>query len=666
METYRADINAVDDKGGKKKRRWVWGVLLSLLFIGAVSFFSARSYLLDGLPELPNKQSMWEKNLQPNITLLDRDGEVIGHRGPFYGRPLKLSEMPPWLPDAFLAIEDQRFWEHPGIDRKAIFRALVENSKAGKKVQGGSTLTQQLVKNMVLTREKTYKRKFQEMWLAYKMEQMLSKQEILELYLNRVDLGNRAFGVEAASQRLFGKSAQEISLSEAVVLAAIPKAPTTYDPIKNPNASADRSRLVLQSMMTQGKISPQELQEAELKPAELKIGASGYLDEKYIGHVFDVISEQAKGLIGTQSGDLIIQTTIDPKLQIHALETITTVVDKFQKAKKVSDGALVSIETETGAVRVLVGGRDYNTSKYNRATQALRQPGSSFKAFVYATALEAGFTPGTVRIDQPTTIGSGETEWSPQNYTRRYRGPLTLREALKLSINTVAAQVAAEVGPNKVVELAGRFGITTKLGANYSIALGSSEVHLIDMTSAFMVFANEGLKHPPYLIENITDTAGKNLFTRRSRPSERVYAQPYARQMTGMLRDAVETGTGRGAKMDERQIAGKTGTSQDYRDAWFIGFTADYTTGVWMGNDNNTPMKKITGGLLPVDAWKMYMIEAHKGKKLRPLKAPAPLIADAETRALIRFYEGLTESLTAERNLANGQVAKSAVHSSQR
>ena len=660
METFRADLNAVNDNTGKKKRRWVWTVLLALLLIGLITFVMGRRYLLDGLPELPTKQSMWEKNLQPNMTLLDRDGVVIGHRGPYYGRPLKLSEMPPWLPDAFLAIEDQRFWEHPGIDRKAIFRALVENSKAGRKVQGGSTLTQQLVKNMVLTREKTYKRKFQEMWLAYKMEQLLSKQEILELYLNRIDLGNRAFGVEAASQRLFGKSAQEITLSEAAVLAAIPKAPTTYDPVKNPAASADRTRLVLQSMMVQGKISPREMQEAELKPAVLNVGDNGYLDEQNLGHVFDVVAERAKELIGTKSQDLIIRTTIDPKLQAHALNSIETVVDKFQKTKKVSDGALVSIETETGAVRALIGGRDYNKSKFNRATQALRQPGSSFKAFVYAVALEAGFTPGTVRIDQPTTIGSGETEWSPQNYTRRYRGPMTLREALKLSINTVAAQVGAEVGPNKVVELAHRFGIKTKLGANYSIALGSSEVHLIDLTSAFMVFANEGLKHPPYLIENITDTTGKNLFTHRAHPPERVYALPYARQMTGMLRDAVDTGTGRGAKMGNRQVAGKTGTSQDYRDAWFIGFTADYTTGVWMGNDDNTPMKKITGGLLPVDAWKMYMVKAHKNKKLRPLKAPEPLISDDETRKLIVFYEGLTESFTQERNLANGQVAKTA------
>ncbi|MCF6222028.1 MAG: PBP1A family penicillin-binding protein [Robiginitomaculum sp.] len=660
METFRADLNAVNDNSGKKKRRWVGAVLLSLLLIGSISFMMGRHYLLEGLPELPTKQSMWAKNLQPNITLLDKDGVIIGHRGPYYGKPLKLSDMPPWLPDAFLAIEDQRFWEHPGIDRKAIFRAVIENSKAGRKVQGGSTLTQQLVKNMVLTREKTYKRKFQEMWLAYKMEQLLSKQEILELYLNRIDLGNRAFGVEAASQRLFGKSAKDISLSEAAVLAAIPKAPTTYDPVKNPEASAGRARLVLQNMVIQGKISPQELQDAALKPAEIKIGDSGYLDERHLGHVFDVVAERAKELIGTHSQDLVVRTTLDPKLQNHGLNAISTIINKSQKSKKVSDGALVSIETETGAVRALIGGRDYNKSKFNRATQALRQPGSSFKAFVYATALEAGFTPGTVRIDQPTTIGSGVTEWSPRNYTRRYRGPLTLREALKLSINTVAAQVGAEVGPDKIVELAHRFGITTKLGANYSIALGSSEVHLIDMTSAFMVFANEGLRRPPYLIENIADTSGKNLYTHRGYAPERVYALPYARQMTGMLRDAVATGTGRGAKMGNRQVAGKTGTTQDYRDAWFIGFTADYTTGVWMGNDDNAPMNKITGGLLPVDAWKMYMLKAHKNKKHRPLNAPEPLITDPETRALIVFYEGLTKSFTDERNLANGQVAKTA------
>ncbi|PHS41160.1 MAG: penicillin-binding protein [Robiginitomaculum sp.] len=659
METYRADLSADTTGRSKKKRRWLWTILLVLLVAGVAIYAQGRRYLLDGLPDLPNKQAMWEMNVEPNITIFDKTGRIIGHRGPFYGKPMKLSDLPAWVPDAFLAIEDQRFWEHPGIDRKAIVRALMENTKAGKKVQGGSTLTQQLVKNMVLTRDKTYKRKFQEMWLAYKMEQILSKQEILELYINRVDLGNRAFGVEAAAQRLFAKPAKDLTLMEAAVLAALPKAPGTYDPVKNPKASRDRARLVLQTMMVQGKISPQEMHEAEQTAAELNLGQNTYLDEQNLGYVFDMVSERARELVGTGVKDLVVYTTIDAELQTTALKSITKVVQKYKKSRKVSEAALVSIETETGAVRALVGGLDYNKSKFNRATQALRQPGSSFKALVYAAALEAGFTPGTVRIDQPTTIGSGEHEWAPKNYTRRFRGPMTLREALKLSINTVAAQVGAEVGPNKIVELSQRLGITTKLGAHYSIALGASEVHLIDMAAVFMVFANEGVKHTPFLIESISDTAGNRLYTRKERMAERVYALPYARQMTSMLRDVVDSGTGYAAGLGERQAAGKTGTSQDFRDAWFIGFTADYTTAVWMGNDDNSPMKKVTGGLLPVDAWKDFMLKAHKGIKRRPLKAPEPIITDEETKTLIAFYEGLTASLTKERNLANGQVANS-------
>ncbi|HHL42805.1 MAG TPA: PBP1A family penicillin-binding protein [Hellea balneolensis] len=575
---------------------------------------------------------------------------VIGHRGPYYGRPLKLKEMPAHLVDAFLAIEDQRFFEHTGIDRKAIIRALMENAKAGKRVQGGSTLTQQLVKNMVLSPEKTYKRKFQEMWLAYKMEQALTKSEILELYLNRVDLGHKTYGVEAASQRYFGHSAKTISLAEAAVLAALPKAPSAYDPIKNPKASKERAQVVLQTMMLQGKITPPEMAAAETNPAITVENSTNYIDDATIGYVFDMVAEKSQDLIGSQTKDLIIRTTIDPKLQKIAKETLQSVLTKYEKSKKVSEGALVSIDTDTGAIRALIGGRDYAKSKFNRATQALRQPGSSFKAFVYAAALESGLTPGTVRIDRPINIAG----WSPKNYTKRYRGPMTIREALKLSINTVAAQVGAEIGPSRVVELAKRFGISSKLGAHYSIALGASEVYLVDMTSAFMVFANEGLKRPPYIIESISDTAGKSLYARRHSPPERVYAKAYARQMTSMLRDVVVSGTGHAARLGKRPAAGKTGTSQDYRDAWFIGFTADYATGVWMGNDDNSPMRGITGGLLPVDAWKRYMLKAHKGKKIRALNATDPTILDEETKASIRFYSNLAEQFIAERNLANG------------
>ncbi len=654
METYRADIKAANDNKVRKARRMRLFTLLSLLIIGFIGYFSVRSYLFDGLPPLPDKQAMWASHIKPNYTLLDKDGNVLGHRGPYYGRPLKLEEIPKYVPDAFLAIEDQRFWQHKGIDRKAIFRALMANTKAGKKVQGGSTLTQQLVKNMVLSREKTYKRKFQEMWLAYKMEQLLSKKEILELYLNRIDLGNRSFGVGAAAKRLFGKELKDINLAEAAILASLPKAPGTYDPIKHPQAAQARARLVLTAMLDQGKISLEEMRTAtdELdKTFELP---KPYMEEKLIGHVFDMAVEQAQGLIGSEKNDLIIRTTIDPNLQKLGLETIENIISKNEKAKKVSEGALVSIDVNTGAIRAMIGGRDYNKSKFNRAIQAKRQPGSAFKAFVYAAALEFGHTPGTVRIDHITTIGHGKDAWTPENYTHEYLGPMTIREALKLSINTIAAQVGAEVGPDKVVELAKRFGISTDLRVNYSLALGSSEVLLLDMVSAFNVFANEGIKKPAYLITGIEDTSGNSLYTRKNYPATRVYAKSYARQMTGMLKDVINTGTARGAKLGRRQAAGKTGTSQDYRDGWFIGFTAQYVTGIWMGNDDNSPMKQITGGLLPVDAWKKFMLAAHKGLEYLPLKAPnLDKMGNAKITA---FYSGLTKMMKNERDLANGKT----------
>ena len=658
METYRADIGAANDNKSRRKRRWLFASFALILVLGLVGFFAGRHYLLTGLPKLPDKQAMWDQHIKPNYTLLDKDGHVLSHRGPYYGRPLTLSQMPGFLPDAFLAIEDQRFWEHKGVDRRAIFRALIANTRAGHKVQGGSTLTQQLVKNMVLTREKTYKRKFQEMWLAYKMEHILSKTEILELYLNRIDLGNRAFGVGAAAKRLFGKEVGALNLSEAVVLAALPKAPSAYDPIKHPDAARARARLVLQAMLEQGKISPDQMQKAVKGLDHLQFASSAYMPDTLIGHVFDMAVERAGELVGSGHRDLIIRTTIDPRLQKLAHESLVSVLEKYGKRKHVSEGALVSLEVKTGFVRALIGGRDYQKSKFNRAVQAERQPGSSFKAFVYAAALENGYTPGTVRIDQLTTIGTGEEAWTPENYTRTYRGPMTLREALKMSINTVAAQVGAEIGPSKVVELAHRFGITSKLGAHYSIALGASEVRLIDMTAAFMVFANEGLRRPPVLITEIRDTKGETLYTWRNPTPERVYAMPYARQMTGMLRDVIDSGTGRGARLGRRQAAGKTGTSQDYRDAWFIGFSADYAAGVWLGNDDNSPMRGITGGLLPVDAWKHFMLAAHKGKKLSPLKAPDPLVMDADIQARISFYKTMADMFKAERDLANGKGGK--------
>lgn len=650
MQTFRADILAANDN--RTNSRWrIWLALLCLvLVLGLAGFTYARSYLMDGLPSLPNKQAMWELNLEPNITMLDKDGRIIGHRGPHIGRPLKLKELPDHLPNAFLAIEDERFYEHPGIDRKAIVRAFFENTKSGKTVQGGSTLTQQLVKNMVLTKEQTYKRKFQEMWLAYEMEQVLSKPEILELYLNRIDLGTRVYGVEAASQKYFGKSAVDLVLAESVMLAALPKAPSRYDPSRNYDGAWQRAKLVLQRMAANNMITVTELAQAENNPPQLVEPSEALIDQNLIGHIFDQVSERAQQLVGHETKDLIVRTTIDPRLQQHAHNSLEAVLAKSGKSRKISEGALVSLDNKTGAVLALIGGRDYDGSKFNRAWQAKRQPGSSFKSFVYAAALEGGYSPGTVRIDQPTSIG----DWAPENYTLRYRGPMTIREALKLSINTIAAQVGAEIGPSKVADVATRFGIRTTMRPHYSISLGSSEVTLLDLTGAYMVFANEGVKKRPYVIDSVANTGGEVLYTRRKTEPERVFAAKYARQMTSMLRDVVATGTGHGAKIGSRELAGKTGTSQDYRDAWFIGYSADYTTGVWMGNDDNSPMVKVTGGLMPVDAWKKYMISLHKGKKYKPLTAADADLADDPQQGLMDFYAGLKQALMTERDLAAG------------
>ena len=651
MPTYRADINpdVVAIVTRKRKRRTIALIVLAVLAaLTALAYFQTRHYLLKDLPSLPNKRTMWELNLQPNITLLDKDGNQIGHRGPYIGKPLKLGQMPSYVGDAFLAIEDERFYEHAGIDNKAILRALFENTRAGEKTQGGSTLTQQLVKNIVLSPEKSYRRKFQEAVLARDMEAVLSKPEILELYINRIPMGPRVFGVEAAAQKYFGKSAKEINLAEAAMLAGLPQAPSRYNPSEHYDRALKRSLLVLSRMVANDMISPEQQREAVENPPSLAEDAEPLISEKLIGYIFDSVALQAPKLLSGAQKDLIITTTIDTEKQKIAQKSLEDILAKSGKSKKVGDGAIVSIDNRSGAILALVGGRDYSASKFNRAEQAKRQPGSSFKTFSYATALEHGFTPGTVRIDQPTEIGN----WAPENYTRRYRGPMTIREALKLSINTIAAQVTAEVGPEQVAALAGRFGIKSELRPEYSLALGSSEVTLLEMTHAYSVFANEGLLRPTHLITEIRNTSGAPLYTRRTVAGRRVYPVPYARQMTSMLRDVIDTGTGHGARLGQREAGGKTGTSQDYRDAWFVGFTAQMTTGVWLGNDDNSSMLKITGGLLPVDIWKSYMLAAHKGQSNVKLSAPDPNIDDGRAQKIAAFYEEMSEAFITERDMA--------------
>ena len=651
MPTYRADIDVANDNRRRKKRT-IW--LLSVTFICALlafGYFQTRYYLMNDLPDLPDKRTMWQLNLKPNMTLLDKDGRVIGHRGPYIGKPLKLGQMPSYVGDAFLAIEDERFYEHAGVDNKAILRALFENTRAGEKTQGGSTLTQQLVKNIVLSPEKSYRRKFQEAVLARDMEAVLSKPEILELYINRIPMGPRVFGVEAASQRYFGKSATELNLPEAALLAGLPQAPSRYNPTEHYDRALTRSHLVLQRMVVNDMITDDQKQEAISNPPKIAELPEAIISENLIGYLFDMAAERAPELVQGDHEDLIVQTTLDIDRQNIAHDALSTMLEKSGKSKKVGNGALVSIDNNTGAVLALVGGQDYSTSKFNRAVQAKRQPGSSFKTFSYAAALLEGYTPATVRIDQPTKIG----DWEPENYTKRYRGPMTIREALKHSINTIAAQITVEVGPSNVAKLAGSFGIESELRPEFSLALGSSETTLTEMTRAYSVFANEGLLRPTYFISDIKNTAGTTLYRRRTVAGKRVYPVPFARQMSSMLRDVIETGTGHGAKLGKREAGGKTGTSQDYRDAWFIGYTSQMTTGVWLGNDDNSSMKKVTGGLLPVDIWKSYMLKSHKGLEYSLLSTPNPNLDDAYAQTLSQFYTVMVDAFTDERDIASGR-----------
>ena len=651
MPTYRADIDVANDNRRRKKRT-IW--LLSVTFICALlafGYFQTRYYLMNDLPDLPDKRTMWQLNLKPNMTLLDKDGRVIGHRGPYIGKPLKLGQMPSYVGDAFLAIEDERFYEHAGVDNKAILRALFENTRAGEKTQGGSTLTQQLVKNIVLSPEKSYRRKFQEAVLARDMEAVLSKPEILELYINRIPMGPRVFGVEAASQRYFGKSATELNLPEAALLAGLPQAPSRYNPTEHYDRALTRSHLVLQRMVVNDMITDNQKQEAISNPPKIAELQEAIISENLIGYLFDMAAERAPELVQGDHEDLIVQTTLDIDRQNIAHDALSTMLEKSGKSKKVGNGALVSIDNNTGAVLALVGGQDYSTSKFNRAVQAKRQPGSSFKTFSYAAALLEGYTPATVRIDQPTKIG----DWEPENYTKRYRGPMTIREALKHSINTIAAQITVEVGPSNVAKLAGSFGIESELRPEFSLALGSSETTLTEMTRAYSVFANEGLLRPTYFISDIKNTAGTTLYRRRTVAGKRVYPVPFARQMSSMLRDVIETGTGHGAKLGKREAGGKTGTSQDYRDAWFIGYTSQMTTGVWLGNDDNSSMKKVTGGLLPVDIWKSYMLKSHKGLEYSLLSTPNPNLDDAYAQTLSQFYTVMVDAFTDERDIASGR-----------
>lgn len=582
---------------------WFW---LATGFGGIILFCSAAFVALYYLyaPDLPiTADRLGELNRTPSITLTDSKGKIFATRGAAFGYRVKVDEMPPYLPAAFIITEDRRFYSHGGVDVRGLFRALFANWQAGNVVQGGSTITQQLAKNTFLKPERTWSRKLNELFLAFWLERHYSKDEILTLYLNRIYLGSGAYGVDAAAREYFDKSVREVTLAEAAMLAALTRAPSRYSPDANLKVAQQRAAMVVDLLLQDGQISEEEARKAKANPAKpvLKEGVES------ANYFADFVMDQLTKLDIRPEQDMVVQTTIDTRLQTVAQQTLTRVLDKDGKGRAVTEGALVAMEPN-GAIRSIVGGRDYTQSKFNRAYQARRQPGSSFKPFVYLAALEHGLTPDDIRDDAPYE----NRGWSPDNYDGTYLGPITLREALAKSINTVAVRIADEVGRRKVIAVAQRLGIMSPLEPNRSLPLGTSEVTLYEMTRAFGAFANNGNRVDPYVVLEAKTTDGTVLYRHPSAPPIPVMNRRALEDMNQMMFEVVQTGTGQRADLDPRPSAAKTGTSQEWRDAWFVGYTADMVTGVWLGNDDNSSMQRVVGGGLPASIWKNYMLAAHR------------------------------------------------------
>lgn len=572
----------------------IWGAI----FAGGVVVWYARD-----LPDIA-RAPLFKR--QPSITILDISGNTVAVYGDIKGEALTLGEMPPWLVNAVLSIEDRRFYSHFGIDPIGLVRAGLKNLTSGRVVQGGSTITQQLAKNLFLSHERTFRRKVQEAILALWLESSFTKDEILSAYLNRIYMGAGAYGVDAASRLYFNKSARDVSLREAAILAGLLKAPSRYSPLNNPGQASARADTVLAAMREAGYLDEETSPKGTKIPLPPPRKPGSVEATRYYA---DWIVDQIDDLIGPPEKDLIIETTLDSALQNAGENALSAVLQEQGKSHKIGQGAVVVMTTD-GAVTAMIGGRNYRDSQFNRVTQAFRSPGSSFKPIVYLSALEAGWRPDSLIEDAP--IDSGK--YRPDNYNGEYYGTVTLESALALSLNTATVRLMKEVGPGAVVEMARRLGIQAPLGANLSLSLGSDGVPMIEMLRAYGVIARSGLDVEPYGIVKIRDEDGQVYYERPAgRFATRVVFPDATRDLTGMMAQVIERGTGRGAWLPF-PAAGKTGTSQNFRDAWFIGFTPDYVSAVWLGNDDNTPMKKVSGGSAPARIWRDVMMAAHNSR----------------------------------------------------
>lgn len=594
----------------KPALRWlavgaVWGaVALGLL----VAFFAW---------DLPDVRKLHVVQKRPSVTLVTEQNAVIATFGDLYSEPATLAKLPPVLPQALLATEDRRFYRHFGIDVLGLARATWVNFRAGRAVQGGSTITQQVAKNVFLTPQRNLKRKVQEVLLAFWLEANFSKDEILELYFNRVYFGAGAYGIESAAQRYFAKPAARLTLPEAAMLVGMLKAPSRYSPISNLKLAQGRANQVIANMVDNGTLSPDAARSAFARPAQVARARESTRSARYFA---DWVLEGVADYVGRRTDDLVVVTTLDLRLQQTAEKAVDAALAKDGERLDAEQASLLSLQPG-GAVRAMVGGRDFRDSEFNRVTQAHRQPGSAFKLFVFLAALEAGISPNDSFVDGPITVAN----WQPRNYDGAYAGTITFREAVARSTNTVAVQLSERVGRARVIEAAHRLGIVSDLKAHPSLALGASEVTMLELAGAYATLANRGASVQPYGIVEIRTQQGEVLYRRPPVSNGPVISERVLGQLTDLLQGVVTGGTGRAAQLD-RPVAGKTGTSSDYRDAWFMGYTAELVTGVWTGNDDNSPMNKVTGGGLPAQIWKAFMQDALRGAPRQALPtAPADL-----------------------------------------
>jgi len=591
-------------------RRPLATAIKAMIYVALVGILALVVAVAVAVASLPSYSELSKRSdLGQMIRVRAANGAVLVNIGPSFGQWLRYDDIPPEMRAAMISVEDKRFRSHFGVDPLGVARAVKARVDSGRWVQGGSTITQQLARNIFLTNSRTFGRKVKEGILALALERKFSKDQILELYLNRVYFGGGAYGIDAASRRFFGHSARDLSLGEAAIIAGLVKAPSNYSPTADVEAARDRSQVVLRTMVENGFVSAERA--AEVDPAQIRIQSTSR--QNSVRYFTDWALPQLDTLIDETSDPIDVWTTLDTGMQTAAERAIAA------NTPRGAQGALVALDRD-GAVRAMIGGRDYVDSIYNRATQAERQPGSAFKLFVYLAALESGMKPTDTIVDEPVTIDG----WTPRNSTRTHQGPVTLREAFARSINTVSAKIGAQLGFGAIADMARRFGISSPIATYPSMVLGTSDVRLIDMTRAFASVGNQGVAVVPYAIRRVVTADGRLLY-QHDRDEGRVLVAPWvAAEMTDLLQAAVMTGTGRAAQIG-RPVAGKTGTTSSNKDGWFIGFSSGLTAGVWMGRDDARAVGGLQGGTAPARAFRDFMVVAVARRPVEHFQTEVPM-----------------------------------------